>query len=223
MNIPAGKKACPLCGWTDISVVKTEGKRSALSCARCTLGWTYPPCDAEDYTAGFFGKDIDATANRRARQKMSDLRPQHQKMVVMQEQTCARVTPVGGRILDIGCADGLLFERLGTRGFRCQGIDPGIEAIGLAKQAGLDVVQGYFPHPDIKGPSDVVSASHVFEHVPNPEAFLKDLTAVAPGGKAVFTQCSYRGIIPRTFKHWYDGAWKGILAFLRQVTAMDAD
>ena len=209
MNVPAGRKACPLCGWTDVTVVKTEGKRSALSCARCTLGWTYPPCNAEDYSAGFFGKDIDENANRRVRLKLTGLPMQHQKMVLLQEMTCARIAPVGGRILDIGCADGMLIERLVARGFRCQGIDPSIEAIGLAKEAGLDVVQGYFPHPQIAGPFDVVSISHVFEHVPNPQAFLADLISVAPGGLAVFTQCSYRGIIPRTFKHWYGWCLEG--------------
>jgi SAM-dependent methyltransferase len=209
MNVPAGKTACPLCGWTDISVVKTEGKRRALSCARCTLGWTYPPCDPEDYSAKFFGKDCDPKSDRRERQRLTDLPKQYQKALLLQEQTCARVAPVGGRILDIGCADGMQIERLGARGFRCQGIDPSIDAIGLAKEAGLDVVQGYFPHPQIHGPFDVVNLSHVFEHVPNPVRFLADLTDLAPGGYAVFTQCSYRGIIPRTFSGWYGWCLEG--------------
>jgi FkbM family methyltransferase len=125
--------------------------------------------------------------------------------VRIQEDICASIASAGGRVLDIGCADGLLIERLQARGLRCQGIDPSVEAATLAREDGLDVVQGYFPHPEIQGPFDVVSVSHVLEHVPNPSKFLQDLQTVAPGGRVVFTQASYLGIIPRTFKHWY--AW----------------
>jgi 2-polyprenyl-3-methyl-5-hydroxy-6-metoxy-1,4-benzoquinol methylase len=195
--------ACPLCGSKNVSSIKQLGKWSIMRCANCSLGFTHPPCEQQDYEAEYFGKDNHPEADRTRRTALSELPLQHQRMVLLQAETCLRLAPKRCRVLDIGCGEGLLMEQLATGGIQCQGIDPSVEATQFAQKAGLNVVRGYFPHPDIHGPFDVVNMSHVLEHIADPKVLLRDVACIAPGGHLVLTQTNYRGVIPRTFDKWY--------------------
>jgi SAM-dependent methyltransferase len=197
--------ACPLCGSHSKAVVLTlENKYTIFRCKSCTNGWTYPPCQLPDYEKEYFGKDTVPSANRAIRGKVSELPKQWQKTLGVMVRICLDLCPPGGRVLEIGCGEGLLLEMLTKHGLRCEGIDPSVEATTAATGVGLAVVRGYFPHPAIKGPFDLVLMSHVLEHIPDPKETLRLLAALAPNGQLILTQTNYRGIIPRTFgQHWY--------------------
>jgi len=198
---------CPLCSAsTPKTIVVQLGPYRILRCPRCTNAWTDPPCNLPDYESQYFGKDNVPGSDHEVRRTMGELHRQWQKLIRKQLEICQKIIPPGGRTLDIGCGDGIFVEELGLRGFHSEGIEPSLDASTLAVQAGLRVVRGYFPHPEIKGPYDLVTLTHVFEHVPDPRLTLRQISAVAPGGYLMLTQSNYRGVIPRTFlKRWY--AW----------------
>jgi 2-polyprenyl-3-methyl-5-hydroxy-6-metoxy-1,4-benzoquinol methylase len=92
--------------------------------------------------------------------------------------------PGGGRLLDVGCADGALIRAAAGRVRDAVGIDPDAPvASGL--------VRGSFPE-DLRdrGPYDVIALLAVFEHVPDEQrgAFVAACRALLrPGGRVVLT------------------------------------
>jgi 2-polyprenyl-3-methyl-5-hydroxy-6-metoxy-1,4-benzoquinol methylase len=97
--------------------------------------------------------------------------------------------PPGARVLDIGCADGVLFRMLGDRIAVGVGIDPDAEDGAVGPHA--RIYRGLFPVavPDIQ-PFDVICLLAVLEHIP--EAEQQTLTkncyhALNPGGVVVVT------------------------------------
>lgn len=92
--------------------------------------------------------------------------------------------PPGGRLLDVGCADGALIRAAAGRVRDAVGIDPDAPA-----DSGL--VRGSFPG-DLRdrGPYDVIALLAVFEHVPDEgrAAFVAECRALLrAGGRVVLT------------------------------------
>jgi len=73
----------------------------------------------------------------------------------------------GDRVLDLGSADGVLFDRLGYCGPGSMGIDPTLPADHRTRQ-GFRMVRGYFPAdlPPGSGPFDAIVMLAVLEHFP---------------------------------------------------------
>jgi SAM-dependent methyltransferase len=88
------------------------------------------------------------------------------------------------RILDVGCGSGSLLLALRDDGFtRLTGVDP---LIPRAFEYAGDVRIHARPLADIPGPFDVVMLHHSFEHVPDPEATLREVRErTASGGWAI--------------------------------------
>jgi 2-polyprenyl-3-methyl-5-hydroxy-6-metoxy-1,4-benzoquinol methylase len=97
----------------------------------------------------------------------------------------------GDRVLDLGSADGVLFERLGDCGPGSVGIDP-VLAQSTTTRQGFRLVRGYFPQdlPADAGPFDAIAMLAVLEHFPPAQygplaegcaKFLK------PGGRLIIT------------------------------------
>ncbi|MEQ1786428.1 MAG: bifunctional glycosyltransferase/class I SAM-dependent methyltransferase [Acidimicrobiales bacterium] len=101
------------------------------------------------------------------------------------------------RILDLGCADGYLAERLRALGHHVTGVDlvahDGVkERVDVFVEADLD--QGL--PPGLEGPFDVVLAADVLEHVRTPEHILEQVRPLmAPGASWIVS-------VPN-FGHWY--------------------
>ena len=92
-----------------------------------------------------------------------------------------------GRTLDFGCGEGLFLQELEKRGVEFQrltGIDLREDALAEARALLPD---HHFVQADLltfepeEGPYDLVIASQVLEHLPNPENFLKKLVRLSAG------------------------------------------
>lgn len=88
--------------------------------------------------------------------------------------------------LEIGCGGCYVLDLLEKAGVQATGIDPSPVAIRLAESLGLDVVEGFFPHPKAAGPYDLILHSDVLEHVTDPVDFLaKQRECLVDGGLVV--------------------------------------
>lgn len=94
--------------------------------------------------------------------------------------------PPGARLLDVGCADGVLLRRLSPTLQRALGVDP--EA--TPAQGRVEILRGTFPgEPRLPaGDFDCVTLLAVLEHVADPDALARECHRVlVPGGRVVLT------------------------------------
>jgi 2-polyprenyl-3-methyl-5-hydroxy-6-metoxy-1,4-benzoquinol methylase len=92
-----------------------------------------------------------------------------------------------GRLLEVGCASGLLLKRARERGWAVTGVEFSPEAVAQARSLGLDVHQGTLDEARLQADTfDVVFMGDVLEHVPDCRETLAEVARVlAPGGHAV--------------------------------------
>ena len=97
----------------------------------------------------------------------------------------------GTRVLDVGTGTGTLAVRAAATGARVHAVDPDPEMIALAERSGARVdwsVAGLPSLPFEDGAFDVVLASFVVNHLPDPRQGLRELARVAaPSGRVALT------------------------------------
>jgi SAM-dependent methyltransferase len=91
-----------------------------------------------------------------------------------------------GRLLDIGCSNGNLLQTFHS--LRPRWILSGAELVDQWKETVLALpgVEAFYsgPNPAYAGRFDVISLSHVLEHIPDPIPFLKAISGhLTPGGR----------------------------------------
>jgi 2-polyprenyl-3-methyl-5-hydroxy-6-metoxy-1,4-benzoquinol methylase len=92
----------------------------------------------------------------------------------------------GGRLLDIGCGAGRLLKRASGLGWSCWGLDVSADAVAEARRHVPTAVirQGTLEEFDTDERFDMITMSHVLEHVPDPVATLKRCRELlAPNGR----------------------------------------
>jgi len=89
-----------------------------------------------------------------------------------------------GRLLEIGCGSGAMLNYMGSLGWQAEGIDVDPSAVANAKSKGLKVVLGSLEEQGYNDNSfDAIMASHVIEHVPDPQGLLAECYRILkPGG-----------------------------------------
>ncbi|MAE97111.1 MAG: hypothetical protein CL910_20880 [Deltaproteobacteria bacterium] len=109
---------------------------------------------------------------------------------ILQGWRIAKAAPwvrAGDRLLDIGCYDRSLIDRVHERVASAVGIDVLTEGADDEK---VRIVQGSFPD-DLAAPPesfDCITALAVFEHVEDPRAFARAChRLLSPGGRTVLT------------------------------------
>ncbi len=106
-----------------------------------------------------------------------------------------------GRLLDVGCGFGYFLRKAAEAGFDCYGIDLAGRAVDTARQhlpgrifqGTLNSVQ------ELRDERfDVIFASHVIEHIPDPRGFVSELASrLNPGGIIVFITPNIRSLLSR--------------------------
>lgn len=102
------------------------------------------------------------------------------------------VPPSGGDVLDIGCGDGLLVEKLATKATRVIGLDPDPRAINQARRRltetpNAQVVLGSFlTAPELDGQSfDLITCVATLHHMPLFAALEQMNAKLKPGGRSL--------------------------------------
>jgi 2-polyprenyl-3-methyl-5-hydroxy-6-metoxy-1,4-benzoquinol methylase len=114
-----------------------------------------------------------------------------------------------GTLLDIGCGNGAFLSVMAGRGWRVAGLDFDEEAVAYARnQRKLDVEVGTAASHAASGRKyDLVTASHVIEHVPEPTGFLRQCgQLLRPGGRIILRTPNAESLGHRL----YGQAWRGL-------------
>jgi methionine biosynthesis protein MetW len=132
-------------------------------------------------------------------QHSSDLRPLPiwfralRRFEVKREDVAAALLPSGGRLLDVGCADGQLIEKVATRFDQIVATDVSPVAIeqaqqrlkdkGGAERAQFRVLDGNQPFPFDDRSFDCLVSLSTLQYIFDPERFLAEAARVTkPGG-----------------------------------------
>ena len=87
----------------------------------------------------------------------------------------------GGRVLDVGFGDGSFIENARSMGWRVVGTDFDPEVVENARRRGVDARLGTIE--SVEGPFDVITMSHVIEHLHDPVSVLRGChRLLTPGG-----------------------------------------
>jgi 2-polyprenyl-3-methyl-5-hydroxy-6-metoxy-1,4-benzoquinol methylase len=115
--------------------------------------------------------------------------------------------PKPGRVLDIGCGEGLFLKYMKKLGWEVEGCEIGEQAAHRAEASlGQPIHRGELKTmPPPKSPYSVVMLWHVLEHVPNPMALLQQIAdSVEKGGLLVVGVPNAASWQARIFgRHWF--------------------
>ncbi len=164
-----GRMNCPVCQSHSTRLVHQLGALTVRRCTDCTFH--FAAIDDRDRSApvatdaGFYTRIIASFAEQRALAR---------KILPARIELYARLLgrPVKS-VLEIGCATGVLAEPFGENGVQYTGIEiePALAEIAQKKTQRPILSQDFMNHTG--GPYDVIFASQVLEHVPNPVPFLR--------------------------------------------------
>lgn len=115
---------------------------------------------------------------------------------------------IKGRLLDIGCGDGSFMEFMNRYGWETSGIDFDPKAINTAKLKNINVKLGTLEEQKFSDNYfDVITLSHVIEHVYDKVKLLKECYRILkPGGKVVVSTPNTQSLCHNKFKE----NWRGL-------------
>ncbi|HEY4904189.1 MAG TPA: class I SAM-dependent methyltransferase [Candidatus Sulfotelmatobacter sp.] len=113
----------------------------------------------------------------------------------------------GGTLLDVGCGNGEFIGRMRSFGWNVSGVDPDPAAVQKGRNEGLNIFAGRIS--DVPGNMlyDVITLSHVIEHVSDPVDLLSDCRKrLRPEtGILVITTPNIKSLGHRWFKNYWRG------------------
>jgi 2-polyprenyl-3-methyl-5-hydroxy-6-metoxy-1,4-benzoquinol methylase len=114
----------------------------------------------------------------------------------------------GSRMLDVGCGDGSVLDTLSQLGWQVEGVDFDPRVINTVARRGFQVHLGTLEAQNFADRTfDAVTASHVLEHVREPETFLCECHRVLrPGGTLTILTPNALSYGHRRFGR----AWRGL-------------
>jgi 2-polyprenyl-3-methyl-5-hydroxy-6-metoxy-1,4-benzoquinol methylase len=172
---------CPICEEDNTFLIARRREQgltvATVECRQCGLVYHNPVIEDQD-------RQKAAVSSRQWHTDSQDNTRQLRKLEKRWQLQWPMIQPVfsqGRRVLEIGCGLGLVGGRLQSQGAEVWAVEPDPDQAAYARQHyGLEVVPLHFEDMSFETQQfDLMLASHVIEHFPEPLAFLRQLRAYA--------------------------------------------
>jgi len=163
---------CPLCGSREYQKA-WKGDALFVRCLGCSLVYQNPqPCQGElvkRYNSNYFSYEKENEGNFFSLMTLG-LKDLNFKNHIPE------ILALGGKVLDVGCATGLLLEHFRSLGFTPRGVEVCRESAEYGRiNRGLDIFPGTLEEAGFEGESfALVHCSHLLEHLTDPKGFLRE-------------------------------------------------
>ena len=177
----AGRVVCPICGPCGTTFVGECSRLPVVTCCGCGLMYV-AECPELTETFRIF-EEAEIPEAQKEDQTFLETRRQNLARGAVRIR---RHVPKGGRLLDVGTADGFLLHQFqGDPAWEVAGVEPSREAVMYARQAyGVTVHRGFLSDQNFPdGSFDVVCSMDAFLCHRNPLADMQEFFRIlAPGG-----------------------------------------
>ena len=209
---PSTANICPICGFGEHTTLYknlkdcwlgSPGNWSLYTCKSCGLAYLYPPPTSEEirraYSKYFTHQVPITTTGKTGNESLSSwliprlkksyrwaLRGVTQKRDEMHNMYISHLTP--GRLLDVGCGNGMFLKRMRDLGWSVEGVDTDPQSAKAADEAyGIAIHTGTLQNARFpENHFDSITMSHVIEHVLDPLPILAESRRILrPGGVLV--------------------------------------
>lgn len=156
-----------------------KSKFHIMQCANCKFIYV-APLPLEEDIQNYYDNEQYYTDYTSKRWKRWNVRHHLLRKLELIESYCNK-----GRLLDIGCADGLFLSLAASRAWDVTGVEISRELSSQAKHNyGITVHRGTLFTADFPGESfDVVALIHSLEHSPEPRSIVREVSRIIkPGG-----------------------------------------
>ena len=218
MKIPKHSKfTCQICSTKTVVKYKglyddrygAKGKHNIYICQKCGFGKTTPGISKKEI-GKFYKKHYPLS--RVDINKLTKQPTIPSKLITWLKglnHTTHYQAKKGQKVLDIGCGSCRSLVEIKSLGVKAYGVEPDPTAQKIAKKLKLKVHQGFIqddPFPKTK--FDLVTASQVLEHDPNPSQFIKACTKkLAKKGQIILSfpnlNALSRYIFQKKWIHWH--------------------
>jgi 2-polyprenyl-3-methyl-5-hydroxy-6-metoxy-1,4-benzoquinol methylase len=208
---------CPLCSSRRCKErIRGKGFRF-VTCLDCRLAYQNPQPEFSDLTRRYGQSYFEYERRNEA----NFFRLMELGLEDVGFERLAESLPRPRRVLDVGCATGMLLERLRAGGWEVQGLDLCRESALYARgKRGIPVFVGTLEQARFADESfEAIHFSHLIEHLPNPAGFLVEVRRILrPGGYAVVTTPNINGLQARLFgERWRSAIADHLCLFSRRT------
>jgi SAM-dependent methyltransferase len=183
-----GRRLCPGCGSGGGAPRGRKGGFELLGCRACRTLYVaaLPVTEAAENYEGYYDEGnlaVPEFIDRRLDEIVAGFEPYRRT----------------GRLLDVGCGAGTFLRAAARAGWEAVGVEVSATAAEHNRAAGFEVFNGFLEEARYpEGHFDVVVASEVLEHVPDPGEMLREIQRVLRSGGLLWaTTPNGRGLSAR--------------------------
>jgi SAM-dependent methyltransferase len=205
---PTEHVPCNLCGADAAAPTLTKNGFTIVRCSRCTLAYVTPRPSAEALAA-LYGHERyyrNLNASPFGYPDYLGERWLLERLVARRLAEIERRSGRRGRLLDVGCATGVLVEAARARGWTAVGVELSPFAAAQCHRRGLEVHEGDLMTADLpRDHFDVVVLDDTIEHLRDPGSGLTRVhAALRPGGLITLNTPNDGGWLRRAMgRHWF--------------------
>lgn len=180
MSYKPPPKPCPICNTDQVSHERTLNDTELLKCGSC--GLVYANLNDQRIMEFNSGYDEELTAMYEEQQSFIDTM-WFRRIVKKLTKKIGR-----GRVLDVGCGNGILLKHFLDDGWSACGVDLSPWAQKFAQKYGYELYSRELEKCELPDASfDAVTITSTLEHIPRPYQHIKEIMRVLrPGGIAYF-------------------------------------